>query len=293
MNHTHSVFQPPGFDRSSLKTSQGNINYYEANPNNPRAIVFLHGFGGGSSSYEWSKVYPAFAADYRVLALDLPGWGFSEHREREYVSQDYRAAITEFLKVLSLPSVTLIASSVVAALMLVEANEQPELFERMVLINPVGLKDFGTTYDGSFFEFVNRFPWINELVYSELITNRFAIRQFLASRLFAYPDRISEEMVEAYYISAHQENGKTAAYSFLKGNFSFDLAQHIPQLKVPTAFLWGEKNSYGKPELGRRMSQLSPHIRHFAVISDVGQVPQLELPAVTTAALLNALHALA
>jgi len=286
------LFQPPGFNRLNLETSRGRINYYEANLKGPRTIVFLHGFGGGSSSYEWSKVYPAFAADYRVLAPDLPGWGLSEHREQEYLAQDYQAAITEFLTALCPEPVILIASSVVAALMVREANTRPALFDRMVLMNPVGLRDFGTTYDGSFFSLVNQLPGLNDLVYSQFITNRFAIRQFLIDRLFAQPNRISEEIVEAYYISAHQDHAKTAAYAFLKGNFSFDLALHIPQLQVPTAILWGAENAYGKPDLGRKLSQLSPQIRHFGVIPDVGQVPQLELPAVTIAAILNALHVL-
>ena len=292
MAHALGLFQPPGFDCLKLTTSRGQINYYEANPSNPKVMVFLHGFGGGSSSYEWSKVYPAFAADYRVLAPDLPGWGFSEHREQEYLSPDYRAAIAEFLKALCPQPVTVIASSVVAALVVQEANAQPGLFARLILMNAVGLQDFGMTYDGSFFAFVNQLPGINELLYSQLITNRFSIRQFLADRLFAQPNRISEEIVEAYYVSAHQEHGKTAAYSFLKGNFNVDLSDYLPQLQVPTALLWGAENGYGKPELGRRMSQLSPQIRHFAVLADVGQVPQLELPAVTIAAILRALHAL-
>ncbi len=29
-------------------------------------LLFLHNFGGGASAYEWSKVYPAFAAEYRI-----------------------------------------------------------------------------------------------------------------------------------------------------------------------------------------------------------------------------------
>jgi pimeloyl-ACP methyl ester carboxylesterase len=47
-------------------------------------LVFFHGFGGGSSAYEWSKVYPAFATEYRILAPDLIGWGRSEHPPRNY-----------------------------------------------------------------------------------------------------------------------------------------------------------------------------------------------------------------
>jgi len=38
-----------------------------------QALVVGNGFGGGSSAYEWSKVYPAFANDYRVVAPDLIG----------------------------------------------------------------------------------------------------------------------------------------------------------------------------------------------------------------------------
>lgn len=31
------------------------------NGRSKETLVFLHGFGGGSSAYKWSKVYPAFA----------------------------------------------------------------------------------------------------------------------------------------------------------------------------------------------------------------------------------------
>ena len=90
------LFCPPTFSQRSLPTSKGKINYYESTDQTPdmETLVFLHGFGGGSSSFEWSKVYPAFTSDYRVLAPDLVGWGLSEHLARDYTSFDYRQAIS-------------------------------------------------------------------------------------------------------------------------------------------------------------------------------------------------------
>src|SRR5689334_11441902 len=98
------MFLPPGFGERSIMTQLGRMVYYtaqgepwEAQGTDTReTLVFLHGFGGGSSAYEWSKVYPAFAAEYRVLAPDLIGWGRSEHPARSYQVEDYITTITEF-----------------------------------------------------------------------------------------------------------------------------------------------------------------------------------------------------
>ncbi len=78
-------FQPSGFGQQQLETSLGSMIYYtqvaapwSSGPEQLPDLIFLHNFGGGASAYEWSKVYPAFASDRRVLAPDLIGWGESE-----------------------------------------------------------------------------------------------------------------------------------------------------------------------------------------------------------------------
>jgi haloalkane dehalogenase len=72
----------PGFESATVVTPLGSVAYVTAGPNSEdhpasEPLVFFHGFGGGSSSYEWSLVYPAFTHRYRVLAPDLLGWGRS------------------------------------------------------------------------------------------------------------------------------------------------------------------------------------------------------------------------
>ncbi len=288
-----ALFQPPGFRRLSTFTSRGRINYYQSEPGEAQeTLVFLHGFGGGSSSFEWSKVYPAFSADFRVLAPDLPGWGFSEHRVQDYTPEDYRAAIREFLEKTCEGKTTVVGSSVVGGLLIWLAVESPELFKGIIAMNPSGLSDFGKPYDGSFFSFVNNVPLVNQFLYERVIANRLLIRNFLETRLFVRKNRVTEEMVEAYYASAQEPEGQYAAYSFLKGDLSFDLAEWLPKLQVPAAILWGAMSEYEPPQTGERLAALSPLVKLFLSIEDTGLTPQLELPAPTIAAIRRALAVL-
>lgn len=124
-----NMFQPPGFSQHSIVTSLGTLVYYTAEtapwrlpheaPETRSPLVFLHGFGGGSSAYEWSKVYPAFAFEYRILAPDLLGWGRSEHLQRNYQIEDYLVTLREFLEqTCAGEPVTVVASSLTAALII-------------------------------------------------------------------------------------------------------------------------------------------------------------------------------
>jgi pimeloyl-ACP methyl ester carboxylesterase len=107
------------------------------------------------------------------------------------------------------------------------------------------------------------------------------VRNFLQSFLFAQPQRISQEIVDAYLYSAQQPNAKFAALSFLKGDLYFDLSLYIQQLTTPTVFFWGEKAQFTSVKLGRRLASLNPSvIGRFYAIADTGVLPHLELPEV-------------
>ncbi|MBF2065607.1 MAG: alpha/beta hydrolase [Calothrix sp. C42_A2020_038] len=286
------MFQPLGFEQHSIVTSLGRMVYYtNAAPpwqksqlvnNLKKNLVFLHGFGGGSSAYEWSKVYPAFASEYKILAPDLIGWGLSEHQERNYRIDDYLTVIREFLLATCSQPVTVIASSLTAAFVIRIACVHPELFKSLILTTPAGLADFGEDYSRTLFAQIVSLPIIDRLLYTTGIATRDGIRSFLEQRQFAQKDRIYPEIIEAYLESAQQQNAEYAALSFVRGDLSFDLSAYIQSLKTPTAIIWGKKSQFTGPEIGRRFAQMNPEaIRVFEQIEDVGLTPQLELPAVT------------
>ncbi len=283
---------PPGFGQHSITTSLGEMVYYTAEEapwlregdetKRLPTLVFLHGFGGGSSAYEWSKVYPAWATEYRLLAPDLIGWGRSAHPVRNYQIDDYLNTITEFLEKTCDQPTTVIASSLTAAFTIRVAIARPELFKSLILTTPAGLSDFGENYQRSFFAQLVSTPILDRLIYSTGVANELAIRSFLEQRQFARPERVYPEMVKAYLEGAQQPNAEYSALSFVRGDLCFDLSGYISQLTTPTAIIWGRQSQFTSPDIGRRLAEMNPSaIEFFQVLEDVGLTPQLELPAVT------------
>ncbi|MBD2258205.1 alpha/beta hydrolase [Pseudanabaena sp. FACHB-2040] len=280
----------PGFEQKSVVTSLGSIAYalpqtdfwspaQPAEPTEP--LVFAHGFGGGSSSYEWSKVYPAFAPRYRVLAPDLLGWGKSDHPARSYRVEDYLTTLSEFLDKTCEGPATVVASSLTAAMMVRVAIEHPERVKALILVAPAGLADFGKSTAQELFAQILRLPLVDKAIYWGAIATSDAIRSFLQERQFADPDLVSEEMVSAYVASAQQPNAEDAALAFVRGDLSFDLSLEMPKLAVPTYIIWGDQAQFVDVKTGRRLAELGPKaVRAFQVLPAMGLTPHLEFPAV-------------
>ncbi|MDQ2096853.1 MAG: alpha/beta hydrolase [Tychonema bourrellyi B0820] len=284
---------PLGFGQRSTVTSLGRMVYYTAekmpwmnlptsSSDNLPNLLFLHGFGGGSSAYEWSKVYPAFAADYRVLAPDLVGWGRSEHPPRNYQVDDYITTVIEFIEKTCGSATDVIASSLTGAIAIRAAIVRPDLFKSLILTTPSGLSDFGTDYSKSLFAQIVSTPILDRLLYSTGIATDGGIRNFLEQRQFADARRVYQEIVDAYLESALEPNAEYAALSFVRGDLSFDLSLYITQLTTPTAIIWGEKSQFTNPDIGKRLANLnSEAIKVFQPLENVGLTPHLEMPAVT------------
>jgi pimeloyl-ACP methyl ester carboxylesterase len=282
-------FKPPGFCHKVINTSLGTMVYYtqsgelwdiSKNDELP-PLLFLHNFGGGASAFEWSKVYPAFATKYRILAPDLIGWGESDHPIRDYEIQDYLTTISEFISQTCSQPVTVVASSLTAAFTIRLAISQPDLFKSLFLVSPSGFDDFGQGAGRRLPLSVINIPLLDNLIYGLGAENEFAVRNFLQSFLFAKPEKVTQEMVDAYLTSAQQPNAKFSALAFLRGDLYFDLSLYIQRLTIPTVFFWGEKAQFTNIKLGQRLANLNKSaIRDFQEIANTGILPHLETPEV-------------
>jgi pimeloyl-ACP methyl ester carboxylesterase len=312
-------FQPPGFGQRVFNTSLGVMVYYtpvstpwrsvsasnvpnDSKSNSPKStdpasanlptLVFLHSLGGGSSAYEWSKVYSAFAANYRVIAPDLIGWGQSTHPQRSYRPDDYLLVLFELLDWIGEPT-TVVASSLTAGLTVRLAIQRPELFQQLFLVCPAGYGETGADYGRNIAAQVASIPGVDRLLYSLGAANEFAVRNFLENFLFADRSRITAEMVAAYLASAQQMNAEYSALSSLRGDLCFDLERFIGQLQTPTWIVWGAKSRFGKPILGQQLASYNPRcIRRLWTIPDVGVLPHLETPGVVAGLLHHSLQAM-
>ncbi|WP_144548144.1 alpha/beta fold hydrolase [Bacillus sp. X1(2014)] len=90
-----------------LKANDSSMAYIDSGEGKP--IVLLHGFCG-SSSY-WEFVIPTLSADYRVIALDLPGHGQSDPLQGSSTIENLADQVKNLLDALNLPEVTMFGHS--------------------------------------------------------------------------------------------------------------------------------------------------------------------------------------
>ncbi|KAL5344010.1 Alpha/Beta hydrolase protein [Aspergillus crustosus] len=81
--------------------SKTKVFYREAGSTSAPVILLLHGFP--SSSHQFRNLIPILATKYRVIAPDLPGFGFSEVPEGfEFTFDNLAAVVSELLDALSI-----------------------------------------------------------------------------------------------------------------------------------------------------------------------------------------------
>src|SRR4030095_13170967 len=117
----------------------GRIFYKESGLDKPGLpIVFVHGIGAGSSSFMWRKNFDVLGQNFRVYALDLLGFGFSDKPAgAPYSANVYVELISDFIRDIG-GRANIVASSLGAAYAVRVADEHPELINAMILNAPAG-----------------------------------------------------------------------------------------------------------------------------------------------------------
>jgi pimeloyl-ACP methyl ester carboxylesterase len=121
-------------DANGIKT-----NYLEAGKGDP--VVLIHGSGPGVTSYaNWRLVLPALAENFRVLAPDMVGFGFSERPANiEYGLQTWADQVVGLMDTLDLPKAHLIGNSFGGAIALRVATQHPDRVGKLVLMGSMGV----------------------------------------------------------------------------------------------------------------------------------------------------------
>ena len=106
------------------------------------ALVFVHGWTCDSSS--WASQVPAFAKDYRVITLDLPGHGESESPQDGKFSMDLFARAVEAVRAeADVDRVVLVGHSMGAPVIRQYARSYPDRVAGLVAVDgPLDLRTF-------------------------------------------------------------------------------------------------------------------------------------------------------
>ncbi len=106
-----------------------------------RPVVLIHGSGPGVSAWaNWRLILPELARDFRVIAPDMAGFGYTERPDGiVYDKALWLRQTLGLLDALGLDQVDLVGNSFGGALALALAIEHPERVRRLVLMGSVGL----------------------------------------------------------------------------------------------------------------------------------------------------------
>ena len=130
-----------------LKDTHGNYyawkhgNVYYTKTGNGSPILLVHDLNSTASSEEWRKIIHRFEKTHTVYCLDLLGCGRSDKPAMEYTNYLYVQLLTDFVKEIIQEKTRVIATNMSASSVLLANHIDEELFDKIILINPVSLEE--------------------------------------------------------------------------------------------------------------------------------------------------------
>lgn len=186
------------------------FNYEEVGSGRGTPLLVLHGWG--RTGNEWVSLSRALASGLKrkVYILDLPGFGGSSLPEVKTI-QEYSSLVLAFCQYLGITKTVVIGHSLGGRVGIVLSAKHPRLVEKLILINPAGVKPRSLKRVG-LKALAKLFAWIPQ-----------SARRKLAGNL----------MDEDYQNSP-------ALRGLYRAVVGQDLRSYLPQITCQVGIVWGE-----------------------------------------------------
>jgi pimeloyl-ACP methyl ester carboxylesterase len=126
----------PSFDSKTLTIDGVSLRYFCGGRGSP--LVLVHGLGSSAAVEFYFNLEP-LAANHRVLAIDLPGFGASDKPSVEYTIDVFIKAVRDLMAAEGLERAAVMGVSMGGRVALGLALESPNLVERLVLVDALGV----------------------------------------------------------------------------------------------------------------------------------------------------------
>ncbi len=250
------------------------INYVDVGSGDEEPVVLVHGLGGQWQN--WLENIPRLAQERRVLALDLPGFGLTpEPSDGEITIRGYGRCVDAFCEKLGLGEVDMVGNSMGGFVAAEVAIQFPERVARLALVSAAGI----TSADALQAPILT----IGRLA-TAIATNTAAQDRQLAARpitrhaslslVARHPRLLKADLAyEGFFKGA----GKPGFNAALRACLDYDFRDRLPDVKVPTLIVWGEKDSIIPVRDADEFERLIEDSRKV-VMKDTGHIPMAERP---------------
>lgn len=248
-------------------------------------VLLIHGFP--TASWDWSYIWEALSANYRVVALDMLGFGFSDKPEDHTYSIMEQADIVEALvETMDLKNFHVLAhdyGDTVAQELLARQNAGTgkNNWESICFLN------------GGLFPETHQALLIQRLLLSpfgKLINKLSNQTRFNASvsRTFGPQSKPSPEELEAFWTLVNYNNGRHIFHKLI--TYMSDRKEHrgrwvaaIDNAKIPVALINGSYDPVSGAHMVARYHEILDAPDYLAQLAGIGHYPQVEAPEVVSA----------
>jgi len=216
------------------------------------SLIFLPGWGWCFEGY--LKIITHLAQNFRVIALDLPGFGLSTPPQTAWQTEQYAALVAEFARELEIINPIMVGHSLGGKIALYLTAEHLVATKKLVLISSAGIKlpkkitQYGKMY---------AFKLLKNLACLPLL------KIFLARKVNAYRNKVGSQD----YRRAHG-----VMREILVRVVNEDFRSLLPKIKVPTLLIWGEKDTSTPLTAGQLMQKIIPEAK-LVVFPKAGHFP--------------------
>lgn len=265
-----------------LQIGGRSVNFVDIGEGPGAPVVFVHGLGGCWQN--WLENVPRATQERRTVALDLPGFGFSDMPAEQISISGFGRCVEELCDRLDLGPVALVGNSMGGFVSAEVAINFPERVDRLVLASAAGISSTN----------VYRRPALTAGRIAAVLTiNTAARHRQVAARRYArhialalvarHPSRLRPDLV---YEGMMRGAGGAGFMGAMEACLDYDFRDRLPQIGCPTLVIWGEDDTILPVKDAEEFERLIPDARKL-VMRDTGHVPMLERPETFNGALLE------
>jgi pimeloyl-ACP methyl ester carboxylesterase len=233
------------------------LRYYDAGRGPP--LVLVHGVGGDAD--QWCFCLAAFSARYRIIALDLPGFGRSDKPAIDYRIAHFVDALAALVKALELPPAHLLGHSLGGWIVASYALARPQDVRSLILNDAVGLDEGASA-----------------LPVDLHLTTRANLRKAFEAMFFDQ-GKVSDALVDLAY-GLHRSRGDGPTIDSVLRTLAEPgekLDGRLASIRVPALLLWGEDDRIAPLAMAEAFRRGLPDAR-LATLPRCGHLPCIEQP---------------
>jgi len=232
-------------------------------------VVLAHGTPW--SSFNLRHIIKALSEDFTVYYYDLLGYGQSDKTSGDVSLGIQNQVLSGLLDHWQIRQPVIIGHDFGGATLLRTHLLNKCNFDKIVLIDPVAVSPWGSTFFRHVREHETAFAGVPDYIHEAIV------RAYVKTAAFKPIDDATLDMIVAPWMD---ENGKSAFYrQIAQANSAYtdDVQPLYTQITIPTLILWGSEDTWIPLERGEALHDMIPGST-FRVIPDAGHLVIEEKP---------------